>query len=152
MTHLIIHKLYFSPGLTVRIHQEARCIGSEFATWIDVFWREDKPWVVLQLPSGRRTAVPASWTDLDGRFSRSEDRPQILPSGLLELARYCHGLREGPWPTPPLEGPPAGPDVALHEIWFQLSLPDRQRFGHRFSGMVLKALGLRPCPTEEDET
>jgi len=39
----------------------------------------------------------------------------------------------------------------LHEIWFQLSLPDRQRFGHRFSGMVLKALGLRPCPTQEDE-
>jgi hypothetical protein len=37
----------------------------------------------------------------------------------------------------------------LHEIWFQLALPDRQRFGHRFSGMVLKALGLRPCATQE---
>jgi hypothetical protein len=45
-----------------------------------------------------------------------------------------------------------GPDVGLHAIWFQLSLPDRQRFGHRFSGMVLKALGLRPCPAEEGET
>ena len=42
-------------------------------------------------------------------------------------------------------------DLALHAIWFQLSLPDRQRFGHRFSGMVLKALGLRPCPTQEAE-
>jgi hypothetical protein len=40
----------------------------------------------------------------------------------------------------------------LHDIWFQLSLPDRQRFGHRFSGMVLKALGLRPCATQEAET
>jgi hypothetical protein len=39
----------------------------------------------------------------------------------------------------------------LHDIWFQLSPPDRQRFGHRFSGMVLKALGLRPCPAQEDE-
>jgi hypothetical protein len=82
------------PGAPVMIHQKDRCDGSEFATWIDVFWREDKPWVVLQLPSGRRTAVPASWTDLDGQFSRREDRPQILPAGLLELARYCHGQRK----------------------------------------------------------
>ena len=82
------------PGTPVRILQEASCVGSEFASWIDVFWREDKPWVVLQLPSGRRTAVPASWTNLDGQFSRSEDRPQILPSRLLELSRYCHGLRK----------------------------------------------------------
>ena len=70
-------------------------MGSEFATWIDVFWREDKPWVVLQQPSGRRTAVQASWTDLDGRFARGEDRPQISPAGLWELARFCHGLRKG---------------------------------------------------------
>jgi hypothetical protein len=53
--------------------------------------------------------------------------------------------------APSLEGPPAGQGVALHDIWFQLSLPDRQRFGHRFSGMVLKALGLRPRPAQEDE-
>lgn len=59
---------------------------------------------------------------------------------------------EGTWQTPPLEGPPAGQGEALNDIWFQLSLPDRQRFGHRFSGMVLKALGLRPCATREDET
>ena len=83
-------------------------MGSEFATWIDVFWREDKPWVVLQLPSGRRTAVPASWTDLDGRFSRGEDRPQILPSGLLELARFCHGLGEGRTRRRPSKGRPRG--------------------------------------------
>jgi hypothetical protein len=43
-------------------------------------------------------------------------------------------------------------EFALHAIWFQLSLPDRQRFGHRFSGMVLKALGLRSCPIEGGET
>lgn len=58
---------------------------------------------------------------------------------------------EGPRPAPPREGSPAGPDVGLHAIWFQLSLTDRQRFGHRFSGMVLKALGLRSCPAGEDE-
>ncbi|HMB05935.1 MAG TPA: hypothetical protein VKP69_19655 [Isosphaeraceae bacterium] len=59
-----------------------------------MFWREDKPWVVLQLPSGRRTAVPASWTDRDGHFSRKQEQPEILPAKLLELARYCHGLRK----------------------------------------------------------
>jgi hypothetical protein len=32
--------------------------------------------------------------------------------------------------------------VTLHQLWFQLSVPDRQRFGHCFSAMVLKALGL----------
>ena len=33
--------------------------------------------------------------------------------------------------------------VMLHDIWFQLSLRERQCFGHRFSGMVLKAFGQR---------
>jgi hypothetical protein len=36
-------------------------------------------------------------------------------------------------------------------LWSQLSLPERQRFGHRFSFMVLKALGLRPCASQEVE-
>ena len=71
-----------------------RRVGGEFATSIDLFWREDEPWVVLQLPSGRRTAVPASWTDLTTeRFPSGKGQPEILPSGLIELARHCHGLR-----------------------------------------------------------
>jgi hypothetical protein len=37
----------------------------------------------------------------------------------------------------------------LNHIWLELSAPDRQRFGHCFSFMVLKALGLRPCRTQE---
>jgi hypothetical protein len=49
----------------------------------------------------------------------------------------------------PEEGPLAVQEVMLQQLWFQLSLPERQRFGHRFSSMVLKALGLRPGPTEE---
>jgi hypothetical protein len=72
-----------------------RRVGGEFATSIDLFWREDEPWVVLQLPSGRRTAVPASWTDLaTERFPLGKGQPEILPAGLMELARYCRGLRE----------------------------------------------------------
>ena len=74
------------------------------------------------------------------------------PLGAPRTGPILSRATQGPWQTPPPEGPPAGPDVGLHAIWFQLSLPDRQRFGHRFSGMVLKALGLRPCPAEEGET
>ena len=59
---------------------------------------------------------------------------------------------EEPWQTPPVEGTLAGQDIDLHEIWSQLSLSDRQRFGHCFSSMVLKALGLRSCSTKESET
>jgi hypothetical protein len=51
--------------------------------------------------------------------------------------------------APPPQEPPAGPDLTLHHLWFQLPVPERQRFGHCFSGMVLKALGLRPTPTQE---
>lgn len=47
------------------------------------------------------------------------------------------------------EAPPAEAEVMLQQLWFELPVPDRQRFGHCFSGMVLKALGLRPCASEE---
>jgi hypothetical protein len=40
----------------------------------------------------------------------------------------------------------------LNRIWLDLSELDRQRFGHRFSFMVLKALGLRPCAPQEVES
>jgi hypothetical protein len=50
-----------------------------------------------------------------------------------------------------LEEALTGQEVVLNDLWFQLSLPDRQCFGHRFSGMVLKALGLRRCPGQEVE-
>jgi hypothetical protein len=39
--------------------------------------------------------------------------------------------------------------VTLRQLWFQLPDPERQRFGHCFSAMLLKALGLRPAPTQE---
>ena len=39
--------------------------------------------------------------------------------------------------------------MTLQQIWFQLPVPERQRFGHCFSAMLLKALGLRPAPTQE---
>ena len=43
----------------------------------------------------------------------------------------------------------AAEDVTLQQLWFQLPVTERQRFGHCFSAMLLKALGLRPAPTQE---
>ena len=82
-----------------------------------------------------------------GRGS-SADLPCGTPGTGGVLSRAAEGARK----APPLEATRPGRDVALHEIWFQLAPPDRQRFGHRFSAMVLKALGLRPCPTQEAES
>lgn len=53
----------------------------------------------------------------------------------------------GPGESSSDEDPPSEPE--LNHIWLELSVADRQRFGHCFSFMVLKALGLRPCPTKE---
>ena len=70
-----------------------RQVGGEFATFLDFFWREDEPWVVLQLANGQRTAVPASWTDLPAEgFAPTRGRTELLPSALLELTRYCQRL------------------------------------------------------------
>src|SRR5262249_58292721 len=54
------------------------------------------------------------------------------------------GLAEGPPQTSPDEDPQAEPE--LNQIWLELSAPERQRFGHCFSFMVLKALHLRSYP------
>src|SRR5437773_1576771 len=51
-------------GKLVKIRKRRCQVGSEFATFFDFFWREDEPWVVLRLSTGRRITMPASWTDL----------------------------------------------------------------------------------------
>src|SRR3981081_259194 len=81
-------------GTPVRITSHRRRVGSEFATLIDVFWRGGGTRVVLRLPSGQRTAAPASWTDLRSDcLVAPKTGPEILPSALLELAQCCRGLR-----------------------------------------------------------
>jgi hypothetical protein len=81
------------PGTPVKICKHRRQVGGGFATFLDSFWREDEPWVVLQLPDGQRTAVPASWTDLPAEsFTSTRGRAELLPSALLELTRYCQRL------------------------------------------------------------
>jgi hypothetical protein len=74
--------------------------------------------------------------------------PALGATGTGPALSYAAGE---PRKTPTLEEALAGQEVILNDLWFQLSLPDRQCFGHRFSGMVLKALGLRPCQAQEVE-
>jgi hypothetical protein len=38
------------------------------------------------------------------------------------------------------------------ELWLALSVTERARFGQCVSLLVLKALGLRSCPTQEETT
>jgi hypothetical protein len=82
------------PGQFVTIRKHRRKVGGEHASVHDIFWREEEPWVVLQLPSGRRTAVPASWTDLPRELlSSTRSRAEIHPLALVELAKHCRSLR-----------------------------------------------------------
>lgn len=45
-----------------------------------------------------------------------------------------------------------GSEVVSPQVWFQLSGPERQRFGQCFSLMVLKALGRRSSPFTEEQS
>jgi hypothetical protein len=79
----------------VTIHQDRRHVGGAFATVMDYFWREDIPWLVLQLPDGRRVAVPATWTDLPAdTFPISPDLPLLCPQALAEMTRLWRHLAQ----------------------------------------------------------
>jgi hypothetical protein len=76
------------------LKERRRNVGDLFATVTDYFWREDLPWLVLQLPDGRRTAAPADWTDLPAdTFPQTRDRPPLLAHALPSMARLCQRLR-----------------------------------------------------------
>jgi hypothetical protein len=82
---------FYFRGQRVGIVEERRSdIGDLFATVMDYFWREDSPWLVLQLPDGRRTVAPAAWTDLAAdTFPATPNRPLLLAQALPPMARLC---------------------------------------------------------------
>jgi hypothetical protein len=105
-----------------------------------------------------RAAAPQRTTNRGaGVVDRSADGglcPDQGPGGTPALGPSRTGpvlptSRAAPTETPAPETHAPGQQVMLHQLWFQLPVPDRQRFGHCFSAMVLKALGLRPAPTQE---
>src|SRR4030067_2909416 len=72
------------------IAKHGREVSGGFGLVHDVFWREDQPWVVLKLPTGRRVTIPAALTDLPTKmFSTTEERLEIHAPMLLELAEFC---------------------------------------------------------------
>lgn len=80
--------------------------------------------------------------------------PDQGPAGTPSLGPAWPGpVLPAPAPAPPEPVPPEEPatgrELTLQQLWFQLPVPERQRFGHCFSAMLLKALGLRPAPTQE---
>lgn len=82
-------------GRYTRVVKHRRRVGGGFGTVQDLFWRGDEPWLVLQLPTGQRVAAALTWTDLarDCRPTKNTT-PQLSPTALLEMARYCRSLKE----------------------------------------------------------
>jgi hypothetical protein len=81
-------------GQRVSILQGRHEVGGPFATVMDYFIREDTPWLVLQLPDGRRTAAPATQTDLPpNTFPAVRRCPLLQAAALPEMARLWQKLR-----------------------------------------------------------
>jgi hypothetical protein len=88
------HPLHIRGRRIGILGDRSRDVGSPFATVTDYFWREETPWLVLQLPDGRRTAAPAAWTDLPAEtFPLIQDRPLLLADALPAMARLYQRLR-----------------------------------------------------------
>ena len=76
--------------------------------------------------------------------------PDHGPSGTAPLGPARTGpVLSRPAPHEAPKESEVGGELTLQQLWFQLPVPERQRFGHCFSAMLLKALGLRPAGTQE---
>jgi hypothetical protein len=79
---------------SVRIMKHQRRVGGQVGIVRDLFWKGNEPWLVIQLTSGRRVAVAYGWTDLPPEaYPTQMTEPEILPSGLLEMATYWRGMQ-----------------------------------------------------------
>jgi hypothetical protein len=88
------HSLHIRGSRVGILEGRSRDVGRPFATATDYFWRGEAPWLVLQLPDGRRTAAPAAWTDLPAEcFPLISGRPLLLADALPAMARLCQRLR-----------------------------------------------------------
>ena len=79
---------------SVRIVKYHRRVGGQVGIVRDLFWKGNEPWLVIQLTSGRRVAVAYGWTDLPPEACPTQrTEPELLPSGLLEMATYWRGMQ-----------------------------------------------------------
>ena len=80
-------------GRYVKITKHRRRVGGRVGIVRDVFWKGEEPWVVVQLTSGLQVAVAYGWSDLpDESRPHKQNAPEILPSGLLDMATYWRGM------------------------------------------------------------
>jgi hypothetical protein len=90
------HKTQIPPSLPnhVRILKHRRKAGGNCGAVRDVFWREEKPWVVLSLLSGLRTVVPASWTDLPPKSLSATTTLQVTVPALVQVAHLSRAIQK----------------------------------------------------------
>jgi hypothetical protein len=80
-------------GRYVKIVQHHRRVGGRVGIVRDIFWKGEEPWLVVQLTSGLQIAVAYGWSDLpDESRPQKGNTPEILPSGLLDMATYWHSM------------------------------------------------------------
>ena len=108
-----------------------------------------------------RTPVIDGATDRDGGIvdrsadecvtfeTRTSGAASLSPSGNEPVSA---GPAKKAIPKDEVQASDQESEVNPSHIWFQLSGPDRQRFGHCFSLMVLKALGLRSSQFTEEQS
>jgi hypothetical protein len=80
-------------GRYIKIVKHHRKVGGRVGIVRDIFWKGEELWLVVQLTSGLQVAVAYGWSDLPSE-SRPQRRnaPEILPSGLLDMATYWQGM------------------------------------------------------------
>jgi hypothetical protein len=77
----------------VKIVRHRRKVGATIVTLRDYFWHKEEPWGVIDLPSGKRTAIPLSWTDIPkDKLPAVIRSPQLDARRLLEMAKFCQQL------------------------------------------------------------
>jgi hypothetical protein len=77
----------------VKIVRHRREVGATIVTLRDYFWRKEEPWGVIDLPTGRRTAIPLAWTDIPkDKLPMLIRSPQLDALRLLEMATFCQQL------------------------------------------------------------
>jgi hypothetical protein len=106
-----------------------------------------------------RTSITVRKTDFDACFldrSAEDCFPLEEPSGTASFGAPTSesvslGTAQRSSSVAEMQTSVREPEVVPQHIWFQLAGSDRQRFGHCFSLMVLKALGLRQVPFTEEQ-
>ncbi len=102
--------------------------------------------------SGAQDASPRIVDRFAPRGFFQEEEPKTTPSDGVDRIGAVLSDASKTDEAPAGEAGNAKAQVIPPELWFALSVTERARFGQCFSFLVLKALGLRSCSTQEVTT